>query len=82
MERPHDSSTAAQVRAALGGIEFGLAGVLTEARDRGELDPAKDPRELARFLTTSLQGVRVMAKATRDPRLLEDSIAVALRALD
>ena len=82
MERPHDPSTAAHVRAALGGMELALAGVLTEAQDRGELDPAKDPRELARFLTTSLQGVRLMAKAMRDPRLLEDSIAVALRALD
>ena len=82
MERPHDPSTAAQVRAALGGIELALAGVLAEARERGELDPGKDPRELARFLTTALQGVRLMAKATRDPRVLQDTIAVALRALD
>ncbi len=82
MERPHDPATGRQVRAALGAIELALAGVLAEGQERGELDPGKDPRELARFLTTSLQGVRLMAKATRDPRALQDTIAVVLRALD
>jgi len=82
MERPHDPATSAQVRGALGAIELALAGVLAEGQERGELDGAKDPRELARFLTTALQGVRLMAKATRDPRVLDDTIAVALRALD
>jgi TetR/AcrR family transcriptional repressor of nem operon len=47
-----------------------------------DLPAGKDPAELARFLTTALQGVRVMAKATRDERLVRDSIDVALRALD
>jgi len=82
MERPHDPATAAQVRTALGALELALAGVLAEGRETGELDRRKDPRELARFLTTALQGVRLMAKATRDRRVVGDSIAVALRALD
>lgn len=82
MERPHDPATAAQVRGALGAIELALAGVLAEGQERGEIDPGKDPRELARFLTTALQGVRLMAKATGDRRVLDDTVAVALRALD
>jgi len=82
MERPHDASTSAQVRSALRAIELALAGVLAEGQERGELGADRDPRELARFLTTALQGVRLMAKATRDPRTLEDAIAVAMRALD
>ncbi len=82
MERPHDAATAAQVRSALAAIELALAGVLAEGQERGELPTGRDPRELARFLTTSLQGVRLMAKATRDRRVLEDTIAVVLRALD
>jgi TetR/AcrR family transcriptional repressor of nem operon len=47
----------------------------------GEVDRERDARALARYLVTSLNGVRVTAKATRDRALVGDAIAVALEAL-
>jgi hypothetical protein len=41
-----------------------------------------EPRELARYLVTALNGVRITAKATRDRALVRDAIDVALRVLD
>jgi TetR/AcrR family transcriptional repressor of nem operon len=51
------------------------------AAERGEPGPAADPQALAGFLLTTLQGLRVVAKGTRDRRLLEQSVEHALAAL-
>ncbi len=78
LERADDAQTARRVRDGMRATEAALRDLLIEA----DLPPGKDPAELARFLTTALQGVRLMAKATRDERLVRASIDVALRALD
>ncbi len=83
MERaPHDEATAARVAGALRALETAFRTVLEQGRAAGELDATKDPAELARFLVAALQGVRAMAKATRDPATVRDAVAVSLRTLD
>ncbi len=77
LERADDPQTAKRVRAAMRATEDALRALLIEA----DLPAGKDPAELARFLTMSLQGIRLMAKATRDERVVRASIDVALRAL-
>ena len=78
LERADDPQTAKRVREGMRSTEEALRALLIEA----DLPAGKDPAELARFLTTALQGVRLMAKATRDERVVRASIDVALRALD
>jgi TetR/AcrR family transcriptional repressor of nem operon len=66
----------------MGQIESALAGALERARVRGEIASDKKPQELAQFLTTFLQGLRVMGKARADRPFLDNAVEVALGALD
>lgn len=81
-ERGDDPATADRVAAALRLLESALAGALERAKARGELSPDKDPAELARFLTTFVQGLRVVGKARLGRSFVEDAVSTALRALD
>ncbi|MEV7990911.1 TetR/AcrR family transcriptional regulator [Streptomyces sp. NPDC086077] len=81
-ERSDDPTTADRVAAALRLLESALAGALERAKTRGELSPDKDPAELARFLTTFVQGLRVVGKARLGRAFVEDAVSTALRALD
>lgn len=72
---------AERVVAAMRQVESSLAGALARARSRGELAPDKNPVELARFLTTFVQGLRVVGRARLGRSFVEDALAVAMRAL-
>ncbi|MEU1623406.1 TetR/AcrR family transcriptional regulator [Streptomyces sp. NPDC005722] len=63
-------------------VESSLARALQRAKARGELPPGKDPVELARFLATFVQGLRVVGSARLGRSFVEDALAVAMRALD
>ncbi|MGW2353316.1 TetR/AcrR family transcriptional regulator [Actinacidiphila glaucinigra] len=75
-------SVAERAVAALCRVESALAGALHRAKSRGDLPPGKDPVELARFLTTFVQGLRVVGRARLGRSFVEDALAVAMRALD
>ena len=75
LERQDDPATSKRVQA-------GLDGFVTKFEELLEEEGIADAPRLARFLVTSLQGIRVMAKATRDERIVQDSIDVALTFLD
>jgi TetR/AcrR family transcriptional repressor of nem operon len=79
---PHDEELARRVESNWDFIENTLAAALTRAREQGELDGAQDPRSLARFLLTVLQGLRLMGKGSNDAARLRDTAAQALRVLD
>ncbi len=81
-ERSDDPATVARVGATLQRVESALAGALERAKARGELGADKEPVRLARFLTTFIQGLRVMGQARADRAFLEDAVATALRSLD
>ncbi len=78
---PRDEAAGRRVDIGLNGLESALAGALERARDQGELSADKDPRSLARFLVTLVQGIRVIAKRP-DPRRLRDAVHHALSLLD
>ncbi len=63
-------------------MEAALRGALERARAAGELPRTRDVRALARFLTSSAQGLSVMAKAFPERAILEDVVAVVLAALE
>lgn len=81
-ERSTHPDTVQQVSRTMGRIESALAGALERARARGEIAADKKPRELAQFLTTFIQGLRVMGKARADREFLDNAVEVALGALD
>lgn len=55
---------------------------LERGREQGELERVHDTRAVARFLYSSLQGMLLMAKATRDRKLLNDVVKVTLSVVE
>ncbi len=55
---------------------------LERGREQGELPRVRDTRAVARFLYSNLQGLLLLAKATRDSKLLGDVVKVTLSVLD
>ena len=77
----HGLFVAACVANTFGRVEAAFHRVLSEAQTRGELDARHDARALARFLTSSLQGIRVMTRAGTAPAVLRDVVRVTLTTL-
>ena len=78
----HDREAMAQVRAALARNEGYFREALDAAKSRGELSRKADTKALARFIASSIQGLRLIGKANPDRAMLEDIAAVMLRCLD
>ncbi|MGW7381083.1 TetR/AcrR family transcriptional regulator [Streptomyces sp. NPDC054794] len=81
-ERADDPDTAEHVSATLKLVESTIAGALERAQVRGELTADKNPTELARLLTTFIQGLRVMGKARAGREFVESAVDAAMRTLD
>jgi TetR/AcrR family transcriptional regulator, transcriptional repressor for nem operon len=58
-----------------------FAGLLARAQADGEIAADRPVIPLARFLVSTVNGLGVTAKATRDRKVLEDVVEVALSAL-
>ena len=77
-----DPAVAARVRAGMARIENAFHDVVTRGQAAGEIPPGKDPRALARYLTSSINGLRITAKAQADPMALQDIVRHVLASLD
>ncbi|MDR0360397.1 MAG: TetR/AcrR family transcriptional regulator; helix-turn-helix transcriptional regulator [bacterium] len=78
---PLDSSVRALVGGSFGAMRALLAAELGAARDRGELSPGADPHALAGSLLVTIEGLHVVAKGTRDRRLVDSVIDTALESV-
>ncbi len=58
-----------------------VANVLQEAKERGDIDKHRDPKELARFLFNAWQGAVVNGKVTQSPAPFEDFFAVIFNSI-
>jgi len=74
-----DEETASRVRQNLRRVEDAFAEALSKAVAG---DRKHSPRALARFLTNSLQGLRVMSRCCADVDVMQDSVDVTLSVLD
>jgi TetR/AcrR family transcriptional repressor of nem operon len=63
-------------------LEAALSGLLVRAQQAGEIPADRAVIPLARFLVSTINGLAVTAKATRDPEVLNDVVEVTLSALD
>ncbi|MBB1624353.1 TetR/AcrR family transcriptional regulator [Achromobacter sp. UMC71] len=79
-----DDTVAELVRRNFQRLEKALEKILADAQAGGEIDAGKSPRALARFIVTTIQGLRVVSKGNspRERRQwLADVVGVALGAL-
>jgi TetR/AcrR family transcriptional repressor of nem operon len=59
----------------------GLAVLIRQAQDEGEIDRKQDPETLARFLANSWEGATIYSKVVRNRKPLDDFFAVTLSAV-
>ncbi len=77
-----DREAMACVQRSLARNEAVFRDALERARSRGEIAADANVDALARFLTASFQGLRLLGKAVCDRAALEDVASVMLRCLD
>src|SRR5215207_4081207 len=74
--------TAEKACGNMAAAEEALYRALLRGKREGELKGVRDPRAVARFLYSSLQGLQLMSKARSDRKTLEDVVRVTLSVLD
>jgi len=79
---PHEKKIAGTLRQVLKTAENTFYRVLVRATQQGELKKGQDPRALARFLVTMMQGTIVMIKAGASADAVKQSAETALSILD
>ena len=79
---PHEKEIAGTLRQALTMAEDTFFKVLARAKQQGELKHDKDPRALAHFLTTMMQGTIVMIKSGASADVVKQTAETALSILD
>ena len=79
---PHEKDIAGKVCKALKMGEDAFFKVLTRAKAQGELRADQDPRVLARFLVTMMQGTIVMIKSGASADVVKQTTETALSILD
>jgi TetR/AcrR family transcriptional repressor of nem operon len=78
----HDHDTEARVQENFLRLEVAFEKALDAGIEKGEINERHHPRALARFLTSSLQGLRVMSKTRPNRLVLRDIVTVTLSSLD
>jgi TetR/AcrR family transcriptional repressor of nem operon len=79
---PHEKEIAGRLRLALKMAEDTFFKVLTRAQQQGELQKGQDPRTLAQFLVTMMQGAIVMIKAGTPADVVKQTAEIALSIMD
>jgi len=78
---PTDPHAAARCRAGMALMEDSFHRLVVRAQEEGQMSRLHEPRSVARFLTSTVNGIMVVGKANPDRETLEDIVAVALGAL-
>ena len=78
---PSDDQAAALVSAGLANLEEAFHGAVTEGQARGEIASEREPRALARYLASSLNGLVVLAKARPERTALDEVVSLVLETL-
>ena len=78
----HDPAAAKLIKGGLDIMEETLFALVERGQREGDIATDKEPRALARYLTSSLNGLMVMGKADPDGERLSDIAAITLAVLD
>ncbi|WP_319419766.1 TetR/AcrR family transcriptional regulator [Pleurocapsa sp. FMAR1] len=79
---PHDAEAKARVDTHFSQIAGAFQQALSKAQAKGEIKSDRDLVSMAQYLTSSLQGLRVIGKVNRDRRTLNNIVDVILSVLD
>jgi len=77
-----DAAITAFLRDNQARLESIFVDALRRGQASGELSAAHDPKDLARYLLTTIQGMRSMARLRSDRRALEQVARIALSVFD
>ncbi|MEW9528239.1 TetR/AcrR family transcriptional regulator [Microbispora sp. NPDC049125] len=77
----HDPEVAARVEATTSSLEDALTEMIATAQASDELSGERDARDLARFVLTTIHGLRVMGAINPDRRYLMSVVEAALSCL-
>ena len=77
----HSDSIQSLLHVSFANWQTGIAGVLQEAIDRGDLAKSNRPQELASFLLNSYEGALLRSKADRSSKPLENFLHFAFSVL-
>lgn len=77
---PQDTEVTARVRMMFRRMEDLFAGSLSRAQEEGEISKQRDVRSLARFIVTSIEGLRVYGKVQPSDRNLGDIVDLVVAA--
>ena len=78
----HDPTAAKLIGGGFAIVEDTFMALVERGQREGEIGLDKDPRALARYLTSSLNGLMVVSKANPDLEALSDVARTALTVLD
>lgn len=78
---PVDARVRRLVSGAFGEVRRTFRDALVRARDDGELPDGADVERLATFLVTTFEGLHVVAKGTRDRRMVEQAVEALVAAV-
>ena len=78
----HDAEAKTKIEHHFGQIARAFKQALKLAQAKGEIDSQRDLEHLANYLTSNLQGLRVMGKVNRDFQTLNGIVDVILSVLD
>ena len=78
---PHDPAVAALAARGLESSQQGFSTALLNARDRGELGPRGDVDDIARFLTSQMAGLSVLARSGASVEQLRSVAETALESV-
>ena len=79
---PQDADTAKRIRTNLKNIEKAFKKTLINAREKGEISNEGDLDAISQYLTSSIQGLRVMVKVNQEPEFLKNIVRVILLVLN
>lgn len=79
---PHDEVIAETLRKSFTRVEDTFYRALLRAQQAGDIAGGRDIRALARFLTATVNGLRVLARADADSETLRDVIGSALSVIE
>jgi len=77
----HSDSIQSLLHLSFSNWQTGIAGILQEAIDRGDLAKSNKPQELASFLLNSYEGALLRSKADRSSKPLENFLHFAFNVL-
>lgn len=79
---PQDRDTQSRIEQKFQQLTSAFKVVLVKAQAQGEISSDRNLDSIAQYLTSSLQGLRVISKVNRDPATLNNIVNVILSTID